>query len=129
MSARDRIEGLTNSWYGFGLVAGLVSLFESGFGFFSLLWTAAATLFAFFLTWFFGRRLLAKSSVTRLFLLVVSAIGVALGTLGAARLGWAFFQDWSISLLVQTAFTGSGAYMYLRSLRVLTDTQVKAYFD
>ncbi len=129
MSARDRIEGLTNSWYGFGLVAGLVSLFESGLGFFSLLRTAAAVLFAFALTWFFGKRLLSKSSVTRVFLLVVSTIGVVFGTLGAARLGWAFLQDWSIALLVQTAFTGSTAWMYLRSLRVLTDTQVKAYFD
>jgi hypothetical protein len=129
MSARDRIEGLTNSWYGFGLVAGLVSIFESGFGFFSLLRAAAAVLFSLALTWFFGKRLLAKSSVTRLFLVVVSAICVVTLGLGTARLGWAFLQDWSIALLVQTAFAGSGAWMYLRSLRVLTATEVKAYFD
>ena len=129
MSARDRIEGLTNSWYGFDLVAGAVALLDSGFGFFSLLRAAAAVLFSFALTWFFGRRLLAKSSMMRMFLLVVSGIGVVFGALGTARLGWTFLHDWSIGLLIQTAFTGSAAWMYLRSLRALTDSQVKAYFD
>lgn len=129
MTARERIEGLTNSWYGFGLVAGVVSLLEGGFGFFSLLRAAAATLFSFALTWFLGRRLLAKSSLMRMLLLVVSGIGLVVGTLGTARLGWSFVQEWSISLLVQTAFTGSTAWMHLRSLRVLTDSSVKAYFD
>ena len=128
MTGREKIEGLTNSWYGFGLVAGLASLLQGGFGFFSLLSTAAGVLFSFVLTWFFGRRLLAKSSVTRLFLLVVSGISVCLATLGTARLGWAFLNDWSIALLVQTVFTGSSAYINFRSVRVLTDSSVKAYF-
>ncbi len=129
MSARERIEGLTNSWYGFDLAAGAVALLESGLGFFSLLRAAAAVLFGFAVTWFFGRRLLAKSSAMRLLLVIVSGIGVVVGALGTARLGWAFLSDWSIALLVQTAFTGTTAWMYLKSLRVLTGSQVKAYFD
>ena len=128
MSAREKIEGLTNTWYAYGPIAGLMSLMQNGIGFFSILIAGGSTLFSFVLTYFFGKRLLAKSGLTRMFLLVVSAIAMCLGTLGTARLGWAFLHDWSMTLLVQAVFTGSSAYMNIRSFRVLTDSSVKAYF-
>ncbi len=128
MTAREQIERLTNAWYGFALVTGVFTLLQSGIGFFSILTAAASTVFSFVLTWFFGRRLLARSSFWRSLLLVVSSFGMIFGTLGAARLGWAFLQHWSLSALIAAFAAGALASMYFRSFRVLTDKTVKAYF-
>jgi hypothetical protein len=128
MTAKEKIETLTNSWYGFDVVAGIVSIMQSGIGFFSLLTTLASTLFSFFITWFLGRRLLAKSSLTRFILIIVSALGSILGTVGAVRMGWTFLTSWSLIALLHAAFASVCVYMNARSFRVLTDESVKAYF-
>lgn len=128
MTARQKIEGLTNAWYGFALVSGLASLVQNGIGVFSIALTTGSILFSFVLTWFLGRRLLARSSLWRTILLVVSGLGTVLFTLGAARLAWAFVHAWSLSLLVGALGSGVLVYMYGRSFRVLTDRDVKAYF-
>jgi hypothetical protein len=129
MTAKEKIEGLTNTWYGFALVGAVYSLFQNGFGFFSLLTTGASFLFSVALTWFLGGRLIAKSSFWRAALLIVSAIGTVIGTLTTARTGWQFFHEWSLTLLATTAMFGSSVYMNARSFRVLTDKTVKAYFN
>jgi hypothetical protein len=128
MTAKEKIEGLTNGWYGLAVLGAIYSLVENGIGFFSLLSTAASFAFSVALTWFFGGRLLAKSSFWRALLLIVSAIGTVVGSLSTARLGWQFLHEWSFSLLVTTTMLGAGVYMNGRSFRVLTDKSVKAYF-
>jgi hypothetical protein len=128
MTAKEKIQNLTNAWYGFAVFAGLASFFQNGIGFFSILMALGTTLFSFFVAWFFGRRLLNKSSLTRFFLIIVTALSVIFGTLGAAKLGWAFLHSWELSLLVQATITGASVYMNGRSFRVLTDDSVKAYF-
>jgi hypothetical protein len=128
MTAKEKIEGLTNGWYGLAVVGAIYSLFQNGFGFFSLLLTGASFLFSVALTWFLGGRLVARSSFWRAALIIVSAIGTVLGGLTTARTGWQFLHDWSISLLINTIFFGGGVYMNARSFRVLTDKTVKAYF-
>ena len=60
MTAREKIEGLTNSWYGYAVFGAVVSLWNSGIGLFSLLGTAVSFVFTIMLTWFIGRRLLAE---------------------------------------------------------------------
>jgi hypothetical protein len=128
MTAKEKIEGLTNGWYGLAVVGAIYSLFQNGLGFFSLLWAVPSFLFSIVLTWFLGRRLLAKSSFWRAVLIVISAIGTVLGGLTTASLGWQFLHEWSLSILVGTFFVGAGVYMNARSFRVLTDKTVKAYF-
>ena len=125
MTAKQKIEELTNAWYGFALFGALVSLLQNGIGFFSLFFTAASMCFSIFVTWFLGRRLLARSSLTRVLLVVLSALGVGFGTLGVV---WSVFGSWSFSGLVTIALSVASIWMNVRSLRVLTDQSVKTYF-
>ena len=129
MTARQKIEGLTNSWYGYAVFGALLSLWNNGIGFFSLIGTAASFLFTVFLTWFIGRRLLNKSALTRVILICFTSIASLLGTYGAAKMGWTFIQTFSISALVYTGFLAVHVYMHARSFKVLTDKSVKAYFN
>jgi hypothetical protein len=129
MTARQKIESLTNSWYGFYLVGALFSLFTNGFGIFSMLGTVIGTLFSILLTFFLGRRLLAKSSIWRFILLCWSGISTITGTLGVGRNVLAFFSEWSFSLLVQAVALGVLVFMHIRSFTTLSDKSVKAYFN
>jgi hypothetical protein len=129
MTARQKIEGLTNSYYGYAVFGAVLSLWNNGIGFFSLLGTGASFLFSVFLTWFIGRRLLAKSSLTRVALVILTGIFSVLGTVGVAKMGWTFFQTMSLSVLLYTALASVGVYMNVKAFRVLTDSSVKAYFN
>ena len=128
MTARQKIEGLTNSYYGYAVFGAALSLWSNGIGFFSLIGTAFSFVFSILLTWFIGRRLLAKSTLTRVVLVVLTGIFSVLGSIGVAKMGWTFFQTMSLSVLLNTALVGVGAYMNIKAFRVLTDSSVKAYF-
>ena len=127
-TAKDKIEGLTNSWYGYAVFGALLSLWNNGIGFFSLIGTAGSFLFSVILTWFIGRRLLAKSSLTRAIMLVVTGLSSLFGTIGVAKMGYVFFQTWSLSVILYAGLLGVSVYMNARSFKVLTDKSVKAYF-
>lgn len=127
MTAREKIEKLTNSWYGFALLSALWSLFQSGVGVFSLVGGALSLLFSFALTYFLGKRLLARSSLTRAFLLFVSVASMLFGAFWVYRTGAAFFQTWSLGLLLHIAFALVSLRMNFRSFRVLTDDAVASY--
>ena len=129
MTARQKIEGLTNSYYGYAVFGAVVSLWNNGIGFFSLIGTAFSFVFSILLTWFIGRRLLAKSSLTRVLLVIVTAIGSLFGAVGAAKMGWTFVQTMSLSALLYTGLVAVGAYMNIKAFRVLTESSVKAYFS
>ena len=127
-SAKEKIEGLTNSWYGYAVFGALLSLWNNGIGFFSLIGTAGSFLFSIILTWFIGRRLLARSSLTRVLLIALTAISSVLGSVAVAKMGYTFFQTWSLSVILYAGLTAVGVYMNARSFKVLTDKSVKAYF-
>jgi hypothetical protein len=129
MTAREKIEQLTNAWYGFAFFAAALSLVQNGIGFLSLLGAGFSLVVSVGLSWFLGRRLLARSSLTRVLLVVVAAIGMVLGALGAAKLGWKFLGGWKLSALVGMVLAAGSAWMNIRSLRVLTDQSVKTYID
>jgi hypothetical protein len=129
MTARQKIEGLTNSWYGYTVFGAALSLWQNGIGLFSLMGTAAWFVFNIFLVWFIGRRLLHKGSLTRLVLVIVTALGSVFGTIATAKMGWTFFQTWSLSVAMYAGITGLAVYMNARSFKVLTDSSVKAYFN
>mgnify|MGYP003594240246 CR=1 FL=1 len=127
MTARDKIEKLTNSWYAFALVSALWSLFQNGLGVFSLVGGALSLVFSLGLTYFIGKRLLARSSLTRTFLLVVSVLSMLFGTFWVYRTGVAFFHTWSFGLLLHIAFALVSLRMNFKSFRVLTDDSVASY--
>ncbi len=127
MTARQKIEGLTNSWYGYAVFGAALALWQNGIGFFSLIGTAASFLFSVFLTWFIGRRLLAKSSLMRVCLVIITSLSSLFGTIGVAKMGWTFVQTGAFSTLVYAGFAAVAVYMNVRSFRVLTDSSVKAY--
>lgn len=129
MTARQKIEGLTNSYYGYAVFGAVLSLWNNGIGFFSLIGTAFSFVFSVLLTWFIGRRLLAKSSFTRVALVILTGIFSVLGSLSVAKMGWTFFQTMSLSVLLYAGLVGVGVYMNVKAFRVLTDKSVKAYFN
>ncbi len=128
-TGRQKIEELTNAWYAFTVVTALVSLFSSGIGVFSVLFTACSTAFSLFLTWFIGKRLLARSSLMRSVLVLISLVASIFGGLAAVRLGWSFLHEWSFAILVNAGLSTGSVAMNFRSFRTLTDPSVKAYFE
>ena len=128
MNARDKIKGLTNAWYGYTFCAAVLSLVTNGIGIFSIVTTAVSLVVSFLVIWFIGNRLLAKSSLMRGLMLVLSGIFSVLAGLGAAKAGWMFVHEWSLSLLTAMFFGAAGGYMQIRSFKTLVDSQVKAYF-
>ena len=128
MTAREKIQGLTNSWYGWALVSGIFSLLRNGIGFFSLFMALGSTLFSFALTYFLGNRLLARSGFTRGFLIFASSVCMLLSALATFRFGAAFLQNWTFALLGQIAVMIVSFRMNFKSFRVLTDSSVKTYF-
>ena len=130
MTARQKIENLTHAWYGYVTLSAILSLFTDGIpGLFSIVWAAMGLAFSLFLTWFIGRRLLNKSSLTRAILLVVTGLGVLFQTYGVGKMALAFVRTWEFSLLGAAVFLGVSVYMHARSFRVLTDSSVRAYFN
>ena len=128
MTAKEKIEKLTDTWYGYTLFANGVSLVINGIGFFSIAFTAMATIFSLFVTFLIGRWLLGRSSFGRLVVLCLSGIGLVAGALAVLRFGAMFLDEWSIAALAQTIVVACGVLVNLRSLRTLTDTSVKSYF-
>jgi len=129
MTARAKIEELTNGWYGLAAFGAVVSVLQNGIGIFSLFFTIMALCFSLFVTFFLGRRLLARSSLTRMVLLVLSAVLGVLGSLGVVKLIWAFFGSFSFGLLLTAAVAAATVLMHFRSFRTLTDSSVKSYFN
>ena len=129
MTAREKIQNLTNAWYGYFLFAGVVSVLRDGASFFSIAITAICTLGLFLMTWFIGRRLLARSSFTRLALVLISFGVAALSGYGVAKAGWMFVHEWSFSLLIGIVLGAGSVMMHVRSFRVLTDSSVKTYIE
>jgi hypothetical protein len=128
MNAKQKIENLTHTWYGFTVFMGAVQLLVNGLGVFSILSAAFSTVFSLVVSFAFGRLLLGKSSLTRVLLVAFSAIGTILGVLGAGRMIYEFFGDWSFSLLGYAALALAGVSVNVKSFRVLTDDTVKAHF-
>lgn len=130
MSGKAKIEALTNAWYGYTLFATLAYLTSavvgSGlFAFFTVPLVIGVSLFCFFVNWAVGKLLLRRSGLTRVVVVVLSPIGILLGSLSA----WQFLSGrWSFGALVVGLVAASGAWMHLRSLRTLLDRNVKAYF-
>ena len=127
MTATQKIEGLVNSWYGYAVFGAALSLWNNGIGFFPLMGTAASFVFSIFLTWFIGRRLMNKSSLMRLIMVVVTGLSSVFGSVATAKMGWSFFQTYSVGVLLYSALLAVGVYMNVKSFRVLTDKSVKAY--
>ena len=130
MTARQKIENLTHAWYGYVFFSAIASLFANGIpGLFSIVWAACGLAFSLFVTWFIGRRLLNKSSLTRAILLVVTGLGTVFQTYGVGKMALAFVRTWEFGVLGAAVFLGVSVYMHARSFRVLTDSSVRTYFN
>ena len=129
MTARQKIEGLTHSWYGYAVFTAVLSLWNNGIGLISLFLTGVWFLFSIFGVWLIGRRLISKGSLTRALLLCVTGLLSVLGTFATVKMGWTFLHTLSLSVALQAAATAIGVYMFARSFKVLTDSSVKAYFN
>jgi hypothetical protein len=137
MNAKQKIERLTNAWYGYSVFSAVVSLFglrasgplayAIGFGF-SIAASVIALLVSLAIVTFFGRMLIGRSSATRTFLVFFSGLFTLLGVFGVFSSSWAFLQEWSLAALSSAVLSVAGTMMNLRSFRVLRETSVRAYF-
>jgi hypothetical protein len=137
MNARQKIERLTNSWYGYALFTAVLSVFSvRASGIFSLaiglgmtlVMNAIALVISIAFITFFGRGLIGKSAGMRRFLVFMSGLFTLLGVLGTLAAGWDFLRDWSIAGLLSIVASAACTVMNARSYNVLTQTSVKAYF-
>ena len=128
MGARKKIEELTNAWYGFAIFGGLVALLSRGFGLWSLFVVGSSTLFSIFISWFVGRRLLAKSSFSRFVTLIVAGISSVTGAFGTFNAATQLITSFSFSQVLLLALIVGGTWMNIRSFMVLRDPEVKSYF-
>ena len=126
MSARAKIEELTHGWYAMVVIGFLAGLVTGGFGFFNLFFSGFALMFGLALTWWLNKKLLGKSSLVRLVLVVLSGIGLVFGALGMVKF---VFASWSFTSLVMAGVLAGNWWMNLRSFLTLRDSSVKAYFD
>ncbi|MBX3202009.1 MAG: hypothetical protein KF894_27990 [Labilithrix sp.] len=127
MTGKAKIEGLTNSWYGFAVFSAVYALLMNGIGVFSLASAVCGMFFSWFITFLIGRALIKKSSLTRLVLLFLSGLLTILGTLGVGKAAWMFVQTWQLGVLASAAYATVGVWMQARSFRTLIDGSVKAY--
>lgn len=127
MSARARIEWITNNWYACAALSAAYSVLTSGFGLFSLILTAIGFAISCGITWVLGKKLLAGSGVTRFFLVVVSALGIVFGGLGLCANLWYALFGLSFGALVNAAMCAGMIMLFGRSYRSLTDKAVKAH--
>ena len=107
----------------------VLSIVNNGLGIFTLVWTALSFAASCVFIWFFGNRLLNRSSFWRFALLMASTLFSVLGAVSTAKMGWEFVHTFSIGTLALAAITGASCYMHVRSFRVLTDDSVKAYVN
>lgn len=138
MDAKGKLQSLSYSWYGYTVCATLGSIFGLrasglfslvvGFTLWAMLNAVSLVIGIALVTWVSRSLILGHSALMRRFLIVLSFLGVVLGGLGTLSLAGAFLRFWQLGLLVQLGFTVSWALLNLRSLRTLTETQVKAYF-
>ena len=130
MTAKEKIQSLTHAWYGVSVVTAIIGVVMNGIGVLSLGLAGVTLVFSLFVAWLFGFLLLRKSSVTRVVLIVLSALAVVGGTLGAAKMVFeSFFGDAPLFAGLGAAIgMALGVYMNARSFRVLTDRTVRAYF-
>lgn len=130
MSGKEKIQNLTHAWYGVSFASAIIGIVSNGLNVLSIALAIATTMFGIFVAWFFGFLLLRKSSFTRVALVVLSAIGVVAGVIGAGKQVFdAFFGNAPFIAGLGAALVMSiGVYMNARSFRVLTDRSVKAYF-
>lgn len=128
MNAKEKLEKLTNSWYGFALFSGIVTFLANGIGVFSLVWAAVSVFVSFVFTFAMGRLLMGKSSLTRWVLIVLGGLSVILGVVGFVGGLYGFFTEWSFRYLLYSAYIAVAVYQHGKSLNVLTDKTVKGYF-
>jgi hypothetical protein len=137
MNAKQKIEQLTRSWYGYALFAALLSVLSIradgvlslmiGLGL-SIVLNAVGLVLSIAFTAWLGRRLLHRSNGTRLFLVVFSGLFSVLGTLGTLSGAWAFLTSWTLASACSVVLCASCTLLNFRSFRVLTETSVRAYF-
>ncbi len=129
MTAREKLQKLTNGWYSMAVVSALASLVMNGIGFFSIIGTVLSTGFMFVLTWWIGRKLMNRSSLMRSVCILLSVVGSVLGIIAIFGLGKSLFDEFSLKTIVEMGLTGMGVTLNVRSFRILTDTKVREYFQ
>jgi len=151
MTARQRIEQLMHTWYGFTVFAAVASVVQAALWPFApglmfspvrlalaLVGSALAVtvaigfsvvtgVFGVLVVAMLGRALLARSSVTRLLLLGLSPLLAVLSGVSALQQLWSGVSHFSLSPLIAAAVSTIAATLYVRSFRVLIDPSVKDY--
>jgi hypothetical protein len=138
MTPRQRIEGLTRSWYGYAAFAALLSVLSIrasgplsliiGLGLSIVINTIALVLSIAFIAWL-GRKLaVSRSNPVRLFLVFFSGLFSVLGALGVLSGVWAFPHEWSLASIFNVVLMLTCTMLNAKSFRVLTDTAVRSYF-
>jgi hypothetical protein len=148
MTAKQRLEELTNTWLGFTIFSGIASVVEVALWPFApgllfspvrlaltIVGSAIATIFAIglnvvaaliavILIRLLGRALLRGSTLVRVGLVVLSPVCAVLMAIGALDQGWDAVRYLSLSSFVAAAISGIAAALCFRSFRTLLAVRV-----
>lgn len=128
MDAKEKLEKLTNSWYGFAVFTGAVTFLTNGIGIFSAIGAAVSVFISWVFTFAIGRLLMRKSSLTRWVLIVLGGLSVVVGVVGIAGGLYTFVTESSLTYLLYAGYVSIAVYQHGKSINVLTDKTVKGYF-
>ena len=137
MNAKQKIEQLTRSWYGYSVFAAILSVFSLrasgvlslaiGLGI-SIVANVIGLCISVAIITFLGRSLLGRSRGMRMFLVVFSGLFFVLGVLGTLGASWDLLRGPSLAGLCSVVLMAACTMMNGRSFRTLTETSVRAYF-
>ena len=151
MTGKERIEGLTRTWYGFTVLAAAAGVaqvalwpFSAGLLFsplkllLGLVGSAFVLVFAvgaglvgaaagLCLVYLVGRALLGRSGLVRMALAVLTPLLAVLSGLSALRSLWAGVSHLALAPVLSACVAGMAAALYVRSFRVLVDPAVRGY--
>jgi hypothetical protein len=138
MTPRQKIEGLTRSWYGYSVFAALLSVLSIrasgplsliiGLGLSIVLNTIGLVISIAVITWLGRKLVVSRSNPVRLFLVIFAGLFTVLGVLGVLGGIWAFLHEWSFASIFNVVLMATCTMLNARSFRVLTDTAVRSYF-
>lgn len=137
MNAKQKLEQLTRSWYGYAVFAAILSVLSIqasgalslviGLGL-SIVVNAIGLVLSIAFTALLGRKLVNRSAATRTFLVIFSGLFCVLGILGTASAAWDMLHLRSLASLCSVVMLASCTVLNGRSFGVLRETAVRAYF-
>ncbi len=125
-TGRDKIQSLTNAWYGATVFGALLSFLGNGPSVANLVGLGIGTTISLAIVFVIGRSLLNRSGFTRGLMVVLAALSLCIAGYGGYRM--VVVESWTFAGLFMLGSVAITSMMNLHSIKVLTSRSANAYF-